>query len=170
MESQCWKAKEIWYEKCREVSKPINMMCWSCVVKISSASKLVPNSFLPRSIVCLLHELVQPKVDITQADAVPKCDTVEVEKQIEVFLEDSYCQQTISVGIFERTNAKVMEKSCQPQTEQMCNPPKKQPTQEKVHQVDQEVNQPIILIDELNKEVNFNDLPTLCSTVCVCGR
>ena len=27
------------------------------------------------------------KVDITQADAVPKCDTVEVEKQIEVFLE-----------------------------------------------------------------------------------
>ena len=32
MESQCWKAKEIWYEKCREVSKPINMMCWSCVV------------------------------------------------------------------------------------------------------------------------------------------
>jgi len=76
MESQCWKAKEIWFEKCREVSKPINMMCWSCV-----------------------------------ADAVPKCDTVEVEKQIEV-----------------------MEKSCQPQTEQMCNPPKKQPTQEKVHQ------------------------------------
>ena len=52
MESQCWKAKEIWYEKCREVSKPINMMCWSCVVKISSASKLVPNLFLPRSIVC----------------------------------------------------------------------------------------------------------------------
>ena len=35
MESQCWKAKEIWYEKCREVSKPINMMCWSCVVKTS---------------------------------------------------------------------------------------------------------------------------------------
>ena len=31
-----------------------------------------------------------------------------------------------------------MEKSCQPQTEQMCNPPKKQPTQEKVHQVDRE--------------------------------
>merc|ERR1719458_1973711 len=31
MESQCWKAKEIWFEKCREVSKPINMMCWSCV-------------------------------------------------------------------------------------------------------------------------------------------
>ena len=30
---------------------------------------------------------------------------------------------------------KVMEKSCEPQTEQMCNPPKKQPTQEKVHQV-----------------------------------
>merc|ERR550517_549710 len=86
-------------------------MCWSCVVKISSASKLVPNLFLPRSIVCSLHQLVQPKVDITQADAVPKCDTVEVEKQIEV-----------------------MEKSCQPQTEQMCNPPKKQPTQEKVHQ------------------------------------
>ena len=25
------------------------------------------------------------KVEITQADAVPKCDTVEVEKQIEVF-------------------------------------------------------------------------------------
>ena len=71
---------------------------------------------------------------------------------------------------FLRTNAKVMEKSCQPQTEQMCNPPKKQPTQEKVHQVDQEVNQQIILIDELNEEVNVNDLPTLCSTVCVCGR
>ena len=69
---------------------------------------------------------------------------------------------------FLRTNAKVMEKSCQPQTEQMCNPPKKQPTQEKVHQVDQEVNQQIILIDELNKEVNVNDVPTLCSAVCVC--
>ena len=78
---------------------------------------------------------------ITQADAVPKCDTVEVEKQIEVFLKKIFrWLQLKSMLIFTANSvfqcaAQVMEKSCQPQTEQMCNPPKKQPTQEKVHQV-----------------------------------
>ena len=76
MESQCWKAKEIWYEKCREVAKPINMMCWSCVVTTSHFSQKVSSGHS--------STLFQPKVDITQADAVPKCDTVEVEKEIEV--------------------------------------------------------------------------------------
>ena len=82
------------------------------------------------------------KVEITQADAVPKCDTVEVEKQIEVFLLKIdfnwilYVSMLIftAISVFQCA-AQVMEKSCQPQTEQMCNPPKKQPTQEKVHQV-----------------------------------
>ena len=72
MESQCWKAKEIWYEKCREVSKPINMMCWSCVVR--NPYCVLKSISLKNAIYCLF-----------QADAVPKCDTVEVEKQIEVF-------------------------------------------------------------------------------------
>ena len=71
MESQCWKAKEIWYEKCREVSKPINMMCWSCVVRN------------PYSVLKSIY-LKNPIYFLVQADAVPKCDTVEVEKQIEV--------------------------------------------------------------------------------------
>ena len=74
MESQCWKAKEIWYEKCREVSKPINMMCWSCVVRNPYSRNTI---FYCKSITFWYHCLVQ-------ADAVPKCDTLEVEKQIEV--------------------------------------------------------------------------------------
>ena len=49
-----------------------------------------------------------------------------------IFIANLYIVQ---ISVLERAAAQVMEKSCQPQTEQMCNPPKKQPTQEKVHQV-----------------------------------
>ena len=58
------------------------MMCWSCKVNIHRHHK----AFLPE--VSFFHTLTLlkgSKVDISQADAVPKCDTVEVEKQIEVF-------------------------------------------------------------------------------------
>lgn len=76
MESQCWKDKEIWYEKCREVPTTVDTMCWFC-----------------------------------EADAVPVCKT-----------------KTRQISIT------VVEKNCEPRTETGCNPAKKQPTQEKVHQ------------------------------------
>ena len=57
-----------------------------------------------------------------------------------------------------------MEKSCQPQTEQMCNPPKKQPTQEKVHQVDREV------LKQLYLKQTIQQLNHLQALLTVCGR
>lgn len=76
MESQCWKDKGIWYESCKEVTTPVNMMCWSC-----------------------------------EADAAEKC--------------------------YQKTSIKTISvptKRCEPRTESSCNPAKKVPSQERVHQ------------------------------------
>ena len=54
MESQCWKDKGIWYESCKEVTTPVNMMCWSCEVR-------------------LLHCRKAQFGNVSQADAAEKC-------------------------------------------------------------------------------------------------
>ena len=124
MESQCWKAKEIWYEKCREVSKPINMMCWSCVVSHPYSGNNI-FYWTIKHVLTLLSCSGRCCAQVWHPGSGKTDWGLKLSSTWPCFL--------IFPHVF--SLLKVMEKSCEPQTEQMCTPPKKQPTQEKVHQV-----------------------------------